>query len=319
MPNFGARFVWLAASSVLVACAPPGTTSSVDERPLVVATTTMLTDLVRELGGELVLARGIMSPGGDPHLYQPTPADARLLARSALVVTSGLGLEGWIDDLVRNAGGVRPIVVASADVAPLAAHGGKQAFDPHYWFDAKAYASAVPHVARALATLMDTDAERERIAARASAYEATLMRLDAWVRDQLAALPAERRVLVTSHDAFGYFGRAYGVEVVGIQGISTEAEASQRDLVRVIELVRARRLPAIFVETSVNPALIARVARETGVKVAGPLYSDSLGARDSAASTYVGMMAENVRAIVTALGGKPAPLVLGSASAVSSW
>lgn len=279
-----------------------------EERPLVVATTTMLTDLAATLGGEAVRVEGIMQPGGDPHLYQPTPADARRLARSALVVTSGLGLEGWIDDLVRNAGGTRPVVVASRGIEPIRMAGTTQGVDPHFWFDLQLWRRAARTVGEALAELVAHDPEAAAgVRARLADYEAQLEALDAWVRASLASIPEGQRVLVTSHDAFNYFGRAYGVEVVGIQGISTESDASQRDVINVIEIVRRRRAPAVFVETSVNPALVRRVAAETGARLAGPLYSDSIGAEDSPAGTFVGTVAENVRLITEALGGKHVP------------
>lgn len=272
----------------------------------VVATTTMLHDLVRQVGGDRIHAVGIMKPGGDPHLYQPTPSDARLIASSAMVVTSGLYLEGWIDDLVRNAGGTRPVVVASARVEPIRMEGSIGGVDPHFWFDLNAWNLAVDEVGAQLEQLLTPDevpALRERVAA----YRATIERLEAWSRAQLSSVDRTQRVLVTSHDAFNYFGRSFEIDVVAIQGLSTEQEASQRDLANVIETVRARNAPAVFVETSVNPRLIQQVARETGAKVAGPLHSDSLGPAGGPAETFVGMFVDNVTMIVTELGGAVSP------------
>lgn len=279
--------------------------SAADERPVVVATTTMLADLSEQIGGDAVRVEGIMSAGGDPHLYQPTPNDARLVAQSDLVVKSGLKLEGWIDDLLENAGGTRPTVVASDGVDPIRMEGFKGGVDPHFWFEIAAWKIAANNVGQALIELVGPRTpEGEAVKRRLEAHLDELDRLDTWVKAELASIPKEQRVLITSHDAFNYFGRAYDIDVIGIQGVSTDQEASQRDVANIIELVKKRNAPAVFVETSVNPALIEQVARETGAKVAGPLYSDSIGASDGPASTFVGTVAENVRMITEALGGE---------------
>lgn len=281
------------------------------QRKKVVATTTMLADLTAELAGDDLDVVGIMSPGGDPHLYQPTPSDARAIASSDMVVRSGLKLEGWIDDLLENAGGERPIVTASKGVDAIRAEDQYGGIDPHFWFELDAWAKATENVSAALIELVGPEtAEAERIRQRTRAYLERVERLDGWVRTQLATIPKEQRVLITSHDAFGYFGRAYDIDVVALQGISTEQEASQRDVARIVELVRNRKAPAVFVETSVNPALIEQVAHETGAEVAGPLYSDSIGQSGGPAGTFVGTVAENVRMITESLGGTYRPFRL---------
>ncbi|MFU8805384.1 MAG: metal ABC transporter solute-binding protein, Zn/Mn family [Bradymonadaceae bacterium] len=281
-----------------------------DERPLIVATTTMLEDMVRELGGDAVQVRGIMSAGADPHIYQPRPGDAKMIASSQMVVMSGLYLEGWMENLVRHAGGERPVVVAGERIDPIRMKDSPGGVDPHFWFDLEAYGVAARTVGEAMLELVGADTERgQEVQLRLDEYTATLEALHLWVNDRLRTIPEDHRVLVTSHDAFNYFGRAYDIDVEAIQGISTEQEASQRDVANMIELVRKREAPAVFVETSVNPALIRQVARETGAAVAGPLYSDSIGPKDSAASTFVSTVTENVRMIVEALGGQYSPFV----------
>lgn len=275
-----------------------------DGRPIVVASTTMLTDLARQIGGDAVRVEGIMSPGGDPHLYQPTPKDARLVASSHLVIKSGLHLEGWIDDLLDNAGGTRPTVVASQGITPLHMEGFAGGVDPHFWFDLQAWTIASRNVGRALISLVGKDTPKgEAIRQRLDAYLQLIGRLDVWVRDRLSGIPKEQRILVSSHDAFNYFGKAYNIEVVGVQGISTDQKASQRDVANIIEKIKKHKVRTVFVETSVNPALIEQVARETGASIEGPLYSDSIGAADGPAGTFVGTMVENVRMIGKALGG----------------
>lgn len=297
---------WLLLLLIVVAGCDRTPPQKEEGPPVVVSTTTMLQDMVRQLGGESVRSAGIMKPGGDPHLYQPTPSDARLIASSAMVVTNGLYLEGWIDDLVRNAGGTRPVVVASKRVEPIRMEGSVGGVDPHFWFDLAAWSLAVDEVGAQLEQVVAAD-EVPALRTRVAAYRATIGQLDAWSRAQLSTVDRSQRVLVTSHDAFNYFGRSFDLDVVAIQGMSTEQEASQRDVADVIETVRKRNAAAVFVETSVNPRLLEQVARETGAKVAGPLYSDSLGPVGSGADTFVGMFVANVTAIVTELGGAVAP------------
>ena len=178
--------------------------------------------------------------------------------------------------------------------------------DPHFWFDLDAWSLAADEVGEGLIEVVGgrETPEAKRVVRQLDAYKQQLGQLDDWTRSRLSSIPRGQRVLITSHDAFGYFGRAYEIDVVGIQGVSTEQEAAQRDVANVIDLVRERGAPAVFVETSVNPQLIEQVARETGVKVAGPLYSDSIGTPDSPAATFVGTVAENVRIITEALGGE---------------
>lgn len=273
---------------------------------VVVATTTMLADMISELGGEDITVIGIMKPGSDPHLYQPRPSDAKAVASADVVVTNGLHLEGWIDDLVENAGGQKKrFIVAGERVDAIKMESSPGGVDPHFWFDVNQWREASAHVAEGLIEAVGTSSdEAGRIRKRQVAYAAELERIDAWVRASLETIPVENRVLITSHDAFNYFGRSFEIDVVGIQGISTEQEASQRDVVNTIELVKKRGAPAVFVETSVNPRLIEQVAREAEVEVAGPLYSDSLGPADGPAASYLGMVSENVRIIVEALGGE---------------
>lgn len=273
-----------------------------------VVTTTMLASAAATIGGDAVVVSSIMTPGGDPHLYQPTPSDAKRVSKSALVITSGLYLEGWLDDLVKNAGGERPVVVASNGITPISMTGSPGGVDPHFWFDLKAWHTASGNVTTGLTELVGKDSEQGKaIAKRGAAYQARIIALDAWTATQLETIPKTQRVLITSHDAFNYMGRAYDIEVVGIQGSSTEQAASQRDVVNIIELVKARNVPTIFIESSVNPALIKQVSSQTGVKTAGPLFSDSLGMPDSKAADYEGMIVENVTQIVTGLGGKVTP------------
>lgn len=278
--------------------------NGVESKPRVITTTTMLADAVRQLAGDEVEVASLVDIGADPHVFQPTPATARAVSRSNLVVTSGLGLEGWLDDLVAHAGGERPLLVASRGIEPIRMEGFAEGIDPHFWFDPKLWSVAVTQIASELDRLLSDRPKAQRSLAVALKHILLdLEDLERWARAQFNTLPKARRVLVTSHDAFNYLGRAFGLDVRGIQGLSTEEEASQRDLANIIDLVKDRSLPAVFVETSVNPALIRRVASETGTKALGPLFSDSLGDPSGPAATYAGMFESNVRMIVEGLGG----------------
>jgi len=282
---------------VLVGCKPSGGPS---DAPQIITTTTMLADMVSQIVGPDVRVRSLVSPGADPHLYQPTPKDVRDIAGAKLVVTNGLGLEGWVDNLVRNAGkdSNKKVVVASSGIAPLIIDG---AIDPHFWFDVSLWSQASHTVEDAIIAheiIPETQASKAGTRLRNE-----LNQLHSWALEQVSQIPDTSRTLVTSHDAFHYFGRAYGMEVVGIQGVSTEFEASQRDIINVIEVVKKQEVRAIFTESSVNPALVEQVARETSARISGPLYSDSLGPSGSGAETYIGMVTANVSMIVDALGG----------------
>lgn len=274
-------------------------------RPRVVATTTIVADLVRQVGGGRVDVECLMAPGIDPHSYKATPRDADRLAAAELVVASGLHLEGRLADLLTRLGRRRS-VVAVADALPrdrlLVADPGIA--DPHVWFDASLWALAAPVVADALATLDPAGAAEYHTAATTVASR--LNSLHANLAARIASIPAERRVLVTAHDAFRYFGRAYDIEVVGVQGLSTESEAGLGDINRLVDLLVTRRIPAVFVETSVSDRNVAALvegsaARGHRVALGGRLHSDSLGAPGSGAETLEGALTANVETIVAAL------------------
>lgn len=276
--------------------------------PEVLATTTVVADLVRQVAGDRVAVDTLMGPGIDPHGYKATPRDADRLARADLVVASGLHLEGRLGELLAKLGRHRR-VVAVAEGLPRARllEVASGLHDPHVWFDARLWSLTAPAVAEALAAVDPAAADEYR--ARARDYASRLERLDDALRARVDLIPAERRVLVTAHDAFRYFGRAYGIEVVGVQGPSTESEAGIADINRLVDLVVARRLPAVFVETSVsdrNMQALQEGARARGQRVAfgGRLYSDSLGGPGSGAETLEAALGANVDAIVAGLTGE---------------
>lgn len=307
------RFSTLLLTGVLMGLAGCG---RVDDGPAdsrggplrAVATTSIVADVVREVGGDAISVLSLMGPGVDPHLYRASEGDVRRMADADIVFYNGWHLEGRMAEVLEEMGARRTPTVAVAEVIDeaelLSPPEFEGAFDPHVWMDVSLWRRTVDVVAAALAERDPENAEGYR--ERAAAYGARLEALDAWVHDQVETVDPDRRVLVTAHDAFNYFGRAYGFEVRGLQGISTAAEAGTSDVQNLARFVAERRIPAIFVETSVSPRSIEAVqaavrARGFEVSVGGNLYSDALGGVGSGAETYEGMIRHNVESIVGAL------------------
>ena len=306
----------LALLLTLAGCRPVGQgviPPDLATRPIrVVATTGMVADMVREVGGPRVAVRALMGPGVDPHLYKASEGDVLRMAEADLVVYSGLHLEGRMADLFERMGALGRRTLAVTDAMPPErlhdAPGTPGVHDPHVWFDVSLWRASAPLVARTLAAL--DPAHAADYARRADAYGARLDALDRDVAAEILRVPEPNRVLVTAHDAFGYFGARYGVRVVGLQGISTAAEAGTADVQRLAERLTRERIPAIFVESSVPrrtlDAVVAAVrARGGTIRIGGSLYSDALGSPGSGADTYEGMVRTNVRTITSALGAVP--------------
>lgn len=280
-----------------------------DDRPLVVATTGMIGDVARRIGGDSVRVEVLMGPGVDPHLYQTTERDSRRLGSASLVLFNGLFLEGKMADVLERIGGDRPVLrvtsaIAEAELLQPDGAGGHP--DPHVWNDVRLWAKTIDPIRDALAKVVP--AKAATFTERATALHAEFTALDAWIERQVKRIPASQRVLVTAHDAFGYLGRRYGLEVRGLQGISTATEAGTRDLQDLASFIVARKLPAIFVESSVPKKAVRAlcVACERyghTVTIGGELFSDAMGAEGTAEGTYAGMMRHNVRTIVAALSG----------------
>jgi len=303
---------WLVFSMMMVGCSPeshsPSAGANVADRKIkVVCTIGMVADIVRVVGGDRVEVEGLMGPGVDPHLYKASEGDVRRLAGADIIFYNGLNLEGKMGDLFVRMSATRPTVPVTEGVAEkqlreppeFAGH-----HDPHVWFDVTLWMSAVQRVEQALAKL--DPAHAADYAGRSAAYLKELEALDAFVKARVAEIPKERRVLVTAHDAFGYFGARYDIEVVALQGISTATEAGVGDVKRLVDLVVERRIKAIFVESSVPRRTIEAVveaARSRGhdVTVGGSLFSDALGDVGTREGTYVGMIRHNVNTIVEAL------------------
>jgi len=273
-------------------------------KPRVVATFSILADLVRAVGGDRVEAVALVGPGADAHSFAPKPADAQALARASLVVVNGLGFDAWADRLVRTAGYKGAVVVASAGVAPRKAgddhhdHGHAD-IDPHAWQNP---ANVKLYVANIRDALVRADpAGADAYAARAGNYLARIDALNAEISALFAPIPKERRRVATSHEAFGYFGEAFGVEFAAAQGVSGEGDVSARRLGALIRQIRTQKIPAVFIENLSDPRLAERIAAETGARVGGALYPDALTGPEGPAATWLDLMRANARTIAAAL------------------
>lgn len=312
--TFRTAFLALASSLFASSCHKPNSGSGRTdlEYPYkATATVAMIADIVRNVGGDKIKVSGIIGEGVDPHLYKPTSSDVKLLQASDIVFYSGLNLEGKMGDvLVRIATSGKPVtavtetLLASGDyvMADEAKH-----YDPHVWMDVSGWMKATGVIAETLEEFDPTNAELYK--KNAAAYSAELSKLHEYGKISFASIPENRRVLVTAHDAFNYMGRAYGIEVRGIQGISTESEAGLKDINDLVDFLVDHDIPAVFVESSVSQknvrALIEGAASKGHqVKIGGELFSDAMGETGTYEGTYIGMLDHNITTIVRALGGE---------------
>lgn len=289
--------------------------ASAQETPVnAVATIGMIGDVVENVGGECVAVTNLMGPGVDPHLYQASAQDVQTFQDADAIFYSGYSLEGQLGDVLGRFAETKPTVAVSPtsiEPAELISVQDLYGIDPHLWMDASLWAKIAPTIAASLGELRPDCAEEMQ--ANAARYGEQLTALHEWVVEAVASIPEEQRILVTAHDAFAYYGRAYDIEVAGIQGISTEAEAAVADVRETVDLVVERQVPAVFVESTINPRTIQAVTDAAGeqgheVVIGGSLYSDAMGDDGTAGGTYIGMIFENTRNIVAALGGELPPV-----------
>jgi zinc/manganese transport system substrate-binding protein len=297
------RNVITALSGVVLATIAWAAPAAAQDKLKVVASFSILADLARNVGGNRIEVAALVGPGGDAHVYQPTPADARKLGDAKVIVVNGLKLEGWIGRLVKSSGTKAALVEASRGVTALKAEEGHDhghgALDPHAWQDVRNAKIYVANIREAFAKA--DPAGQETYEANAKAYAGQLDVLDAEIRAAVARIPADRRKVITSHDAFRYFETAYGLDFIAPQGVSTEAEASAKAVGRIIQQIKREKVPAVFVETITDQRLIERIAKETGAKIGETVYSDALSGAEGPAGTYIDMMRHNIRAFSAAL------------------
>jgi zinc/manganese transport system substrate-binding protein len=272
----------------------------------VVATFSILGDIVKNVGGGRIALTTLVGPDGDAHVYSATPADAKNLADAKVVFINGLGFEGWMDRLVKASGTKAPLVTATRGIKTQRMAGNPHGHghshsenDPQAWQSAANVKIYVANIRDALSAA--DPAGTAAYEANAKAYSEKLDALDKEIRAAVGAIPKERRKVITSHDAFAYFRAAYGIDFVAPQGVSTESEASAQDVAKIIRQIRAQKIPAVFLENVSDPRLVRRIADETGAKIGGTLYSDALSDEKGPAGTYIDMMRHNLRQFAAAL------------------
>src|SRR3954447_11318795 len=291
------RRIVLASAALLLSV----TGAPAREKLKAVATFSILADFVKNVGGDRVDVQALVGPNADAHVYQPSPGDAKALADAKVIFTNGLGFEGWIPRLIKASGTKAPMIVATKRVSPRKAddsHGHGDA-DPHAWqsvTNAKIYAANIRD-----ALLAADPAGKSAYEANAAAYLAKLDALDAEVKAAIEKIPPDRRRIITTHDAFGYFAASYGVAFIAPQGVSTESEVSARDVANIITQIKKQKIPAVFLENISDDRLLKRIGAESGARIGGTLYSDALTEEKGAAPTYLDMMRHNVKQLAQAL------------------
>jgi zinc/manganese transport system substrate-binding protein len=287
------------------AAASAGAEDQPKDKLKVIASFSILGDLVKNVGGDRVGVGTLVGPNGNAHVYAPSPADAKRVADAKLVFVNGLGFEGWLERLVKASGTKAPVIVVTKGIKPRERAGERGhdhdhgRADPHAW---QSVANAKVYVGNIRDALIAADpAGKAAYEANAAAYLAKLDALEREVRDVIAKIPADRRKVITSHDAFGYFEAAYGIAFIAPQGVSTEAEASARDVAAIIAQIKKQKIAAVFLENVTDPRLVQQIARETGAKIGGTLYSDALTDDKGDATTYIDLIRHNLKQLAAAL------------------
>ncbi|MDR3494315.1 MAG: metal ABC transporter substrate-binding protein [Ancalomicrobiaceae bacterium] len=307
------RRLFLGLASVVTLAVSPA--QAADQKLPVVATISIIADFAHVVGGDRVAVKSLVGPNGDAHVYDPSPADAKELAAAKLVLTNGLNLEGWMDRLIKASGTEAPIIVTTKGVVPRqmeaeeeagakqpdTADAPKMMTDPHAW---QSIANAKLYVENIRDAFVAADPDgKSSYDANTDAYLGKLTELEGRVKAAFAALPESQRRVITTHDAFGYFGAAYGIEFIAPQGISTDSEATAKKVGQLIKQIRSEKIRAVFIENMTDGRLINRIAQETGVKLGGELFSDALSPANGPAATYISMIEHNVKLLTAAMAG----------------
>ena len=276
-------------------------TVKAQENIQVVASFSILTDLIQQIGGDRVSVDTLVGPEQDAHVFDPAPKDAIRIARAKLVIINGLGFEGWMERLVKVSASKPNLITATSGVNPHSQKDdhGHDGIDPHAWQDVSNVKIYAANIKDALIAI--DPSSKSTFDLNFARYDAQLSSLDAFIRTSIATIPPERRKIVTTHDAFGYFERAYGVSMIAPQGASTESEASAKDVARIIRQVKMENVPAVFIENISDPRLAEQIAKESGAKIGGKLYSDALSNENGPAGTYITMMETNIRELTKAM------------------
>ncbi len=272
------------------------------QKPKIVATTTIISDITSQIAGDKVNVISLVPIGGDPHLFEPIPQDAIKITEADLILMNGLTLEGWLNEFIENSGTKAKVVTTTKGITPIESSAYANSPDPHAWMDAS---NGIIYAENIKNALVDLDAQNKDFYEKNFAdYKIKLEKLNIQIRAMLDSIPQEKRVLITSHDAFQYYGRKYGIRLESILGTSTDAQAQTSDINRLYQVISESKVPAIFIESTINPQTMMQIARDTKIRIGGKLYADSLGQPDTEAGTYIGMLLWNTRNIMNGLLGR---------------
>ena len=274
-------------------------TTWAQDKKIVLATASMLADMAENIAGGEVRVHTIVPIGGDPHIYDPTPNDVQRVLKADLILKNGLTFEGWLEELIENSGTKAKTVRVTEGITPISSKEYKNSSDPHAWMDASLGLTYIKNIKDALVELAPE--HQQTFEFNYGVYKKQLEALDQYITQQIQTIPAEKRVLITSHDAFQYYGRKYGIRLEAILGTSTDAEVQTSDIQRLNKVIRTNNVPAVFIESTVNPKLLKQLAADNNITIGGQLYADSIGDKDSPAPSYLDMLTYNTDVIVKAL------------------
>lgn len=276
--------------------------SAQENPPRVVATASMIADMAQTIAGDRLEVACIVPIGSDPHLHDPNPGDARLVSEADLILVNGLTFEGWLGKLIANSGTSAVIDTVTRGITPIGSQTYQNAVDPHAWMDASNGLVYIKNIAETLIALDPANEEVYRFNYRL--YKQQLEDLDSYIFEKISSIPKEKRVLITSHDAFHYYGKRYGLQLESLLGTSTDADIQTEDIIRISKLIGDRQIPAVFVESTVNPKVLEQMASDQNIAIGGELYADSIGDEDSPAPSYEAMLKHNTDVIVAGLTGE---------------
>lgn len=273
--------------------------SAQESKPLVVASASIFADMTHQIAGNLIEIRSIVPIGGDPHVYEPTPSDVQLVTKADLILVNGLTFEGWINELIENSGSTAEVVTITEGIRAITSQKYHNSSDPHAWMDASNGLIYIDNIKNALKKILPKHGLI--IEQNYEAYRRKLENLDQEIFKSIQSIPEKQRILITSHDAFSYYGQRYGVRLEALIGISTDAEIKTSDVKRVSQLIRENNIPAIFVESTINPKILKQIAQDNDISIGGELFADSVDSEGKPAGTYYGMLDHNTKTIVEAL------------------
>ena len=269
------------------------------QKPIVVSTASIFADMAENIAGDAVEVEMIVPIGGDPHIYEPTPADVQLVEKTSLILMNGLTFEGWLNELIANSGTNARTVRITEGIEPIQSLAYKNSTDPHAWMDAQLGLTYIENIKNALVELLPS--AKDKFEFNYGVYRQQLEDIDALIQNEIQKIPEDQRILITSHDAFRYYGNRYGIKVESVLGTSTDADIQTSDIIRLSKIIEEYNIPSVFIESTVNPKVLEQLASDKGIRIGGKLFSDSIGDSKSEAPTYLDMLKYNTRTIVKAL------------------